>query len=131
MGYSAEEIKSFERKDRRIVRQNALSHATKLVVETSESGTDPQELVEVIKNFAEQFVDWVYEAIDSSAPEDENGNFVLPKELPTPTAAQQEILEIFQKKYNKTKEEIYNAWGGYPNNVGEGKKCLAMFQEKK
>lgn len=106
----------WDAKDRRIVRQNALSHATNLVIAglVQDVSGDP---VVAVKNVAEDLVNWVYEKDSKPISED-----------PMPTPKQKEILDKFENKYGISKEQVLEAFGRLPSNTVEATNCLSKIQ---
>jgi hypothetical protein len=58
--YTKDDLKEFAEKDLRIVRQNAMSHATHLVVHCLPSDTRPDTVVDVMLALADRLVGFVY-----------------------------------------------------------------------
>ena len=114
-------------KDKRIVCQNALAHATNLVTGRPSFRDDKDiDSVGLIKEIASELVDWVYEksSADSGMPQEDS------KSLPLPTPEQSAILETFKKKYGIDKAEVYKACGSYPTTKAQAGEVLKTIQGK-
>ena len=118
-----QEDQEFElRKQRSIVRQNALAHATNVVMGLGASGLDKftlQNCVQRIKEAAEEFVEWVYESNESTT------------DLPLPTVEQNKWLGKIEEKYGFNKETIYRACNRYPSTQQEAKEVIKKCQNLK
>jgi hypothetical protein len=112
----------WERKDKIIVCQNALSHATQIVCSGGITAGEINISVDRIKDIASRLVDWVYEKSSESG--------TVSTVVPVPTPAQKKILDKFENKYKIKKEEILKKWGHYPLDEEEALKCLNKIQSK-
>jgi len=115
---SKEDQRKEDQRQLMIVRQNALAHATSVVVANMEI-VGYENAIENIKAIASELVDWVCGEKES--------NVVLP--LPTPE--QKAILDTFEKKYGIKRGEVYKTYGSYPLNKEEAAKALKTIQGRK
>jgi len=108
--YSDSEIKEFQQKDLRIVRQNALAHATKMMVSRGFNG-DEAEYMDQLFQIASSCVSFVYEGmqfpLEKPAPQGRNPVVVaVANQLGIPTTMLQSL-----------EEEILNIYGKLPTNM--------------
>jgi len=101
--YTPEEIAEFKAKDRRIVTQNALSHATQIVLNSYNSTYEVKDAVPKIKEVAKELVTFVYEVASVSASSKQQ---VVEENIPTPTASQHELLVKIASEVDSTVAEI-------------------------
>lgn len=99
MGYSDAEIKVFEEKEKRIVRQSCLKVAVVLVSERP-NFRDNKELdsLALVKEMAGELVEWVYEVAKGHPDEYDKAREIEQqvtqnKQLPEPTLAQKKVLD--------------------------------------
>jgi len=119
---SKEDQRKEDQRQLMIVRQNALAHATQIVMGLGASGLDNFTLSNIKKRVLEtasDLVDWVYGEKESIAV------------LPLPTPEQKAILDTFEKKYGIKRGEVYKTYGSYPLNKEEAAKALKTIQGRK
>ena len=110
----------WERKDRMIVCQNALSHATQIVCAAGFKVEEVNDSVEWVKDIASALVDWVYEKSSTTTKPSAT--------VPVPTPAQKTILDKFEKKYKIKASTVLETWGHYPSTETEALDCLKKIQ---
>ena len=99
-------------KDRKIVKQSMLKAAVELA--KNQEGVTPENVMAI----ADKFVAWVYNKETKAGVKTET------KSNPVPTPIQKGILDTFKEKYGFTPEQVIKAFGRYPDNTSEAKKCL-------
>ncbi len=113
-----------ERKQRMIVAQTSLDRAISALGIGKESSS--------YISLAEEFFTWVFsqadEVVRTKKPtivKEDKGTV----DIPTPTKPQLEWLEKIQKQYGFTKEQVYKAINGYPNNKDGASKVVKILQK--
>lgn len=139
MAYTEAEIKEFQAKDKRIVCQNALTHATRIVCELNLSKDQNEtSIVNKVTEIASVLVDWVYVKAngvtnkDNSSTITNNADEGKMDTLPVPTVSQKEILERLSNSLEISLADIQqkslDLLEHYPNNETEGKVVYTAFK---
>ena len=118
----AEEKVDWDGKERRMVRMNALKHATDAVMFSQNDKTVLlQEIIDRVKNTATEYEDFVYNGLL-------NIKEAAKSETPLPTVAQKEWLTKINEKYNFNQETVYKNYGKYPSTQAEAKEAIKSCQ---